>query len=85
MRSLSVTESAASLLVSRVVKSLPRLTSVLTGTGTVGMALFLATLSGTAIAQDALHAPPPLSTTEETASVRHEHETTHGFQMTRTE
>jgi len=85
MRSLCVTESAASLLVSRVVKSLPRLTSVLTGTGTVGMALFLATLSGTAIAQEALHAPPLLPTTEETASVRHEHETTHGFQMTRTE
>lgn len=81
MRSLCVTESAASLLVSRVVKSLPRLTSVLTGTGTVGMALFLATLSGTAMAQDAFHAPPPLPTTEETTTVRHEQETAHGFQL----
>jgi len=61
------------------------LTSVLTGTGTVGMALFLATLSGTAMAQDAFHAPPPLPTTEETTTVRHEQETAHGFQMTRTE
>ena len=85
MRSLCVTESAASLLVSRVVKSLPRLTSVLTGTGTVGMALFLATISGTAMAQDAFHAPPHLPTIEKTATVRHEHETAHGVQMTRTE
>ncbi len=85
MRSLCVSESAAHLLVSRVVKSLPRLTSVLTGTGTVGMALFLATLSGTAMAQDAFHAPPPLPTTEKTATVRHEHETAHGFQLIRTE
>ena len=67
MRSLCVSDSVASLLVSRVVKSLPRLTSVLTGTGTVGMALFLATLSGTAIAQDAVPTPPaiPIPTTEE--------------------
>lgn len=67
MRSLCVTESAANLLVSRVVKSLPRLTSVLTGTGTVGMALVLATLSDAAIAQDAVPAPPaiPIPTTEE--------------------
>jgi len=85
MRSLCVTESAASLLVSRVVKSLPRLTSVLTGTGTVGMALFLATLLATATAQDGFHAPPRLPTTEETTTVRHEHETPHGFPMTRTE
>ncbi|RLS73077.1 MAG: hypothetical protein DWI01_03315, partial [Planctomycetota bacterium] len=67
MRSLCVSDSVANLLVSRVVKSLPRLTSVLTGTGTVGMALFLATLSGTAIAQDAVPTPPaiPIPTTEE--------------------
>jgi hypothetical protein len=71
--------------VSRVVKSLPRLTSVLTGTGTVGMALFLATLSGTAMAQDAFLAPRPRPMTEETVTVRHEHETAHGFQMTRSE
>ena len=83
MRSLCVTESAAHLLVSRVVKSLPRLTSVLTGTGTVGMALFLATLSGTARAHDASHEPPPIPTTEATATDRHQAD--HGLQLIRTE
>ena len=65
MRSLCVSDSAACLLVSRVVKSLPRLTSVLTGAGTAGVALLLVTLAGPALGQDAPPTPPPLPTTEE--------------------
>ncbi len=100
MRSLCVSESAACLLVSRVVKSLPRLTSVLTGTGTAGVALLLATLAGPALGQDAPVSPPPLPTTEEMVTNlrlspheevegldigEHGNEAYHGFQMIRTE
>ncbi len=100
MRSLCVSDSAACLLVSRVVKSLPRLTSVLTGAGTAGVALLLVTLAGPALGQDAPPTPPPLPTTEEMVTNlwvspheevegldigEHGNEAYHGFQMIRTE
>jgi hypothetical protein len=45
MRSLCASELGATLLVSRVVKSLPRLTSLLTGSVSTGMLLLACSLS----------------------------------------